>query len=207
MPTDTSPPTASLVTALVRTYLATLVIGLPLAAVMLTPGLMRSRVAYLPGLSWLGIVAFLVLSALVVATSIMVSARVAPADGWRMSSVRAASRSMRRSQPRKWWQRVGEAALIFAASQLFGGYIAWLMPHIWPASSSTADTSVWELSYPNFATQAVTMYLVICLAAAWFGTRIRQLTIAGSGRNAAQATRTGSPRRPWPQRGKRAFGS
>ena len=67
--------------------------------------------------------------------------------------------------------------MIFIASQLTGGFIAWMMPYIWADPASPEDHVVWVLHYPNYATQAVSMYLVICLAAAWFGTRLRQLAL------------------------------
>lgn len=163
--------------ALLRCYLATLVVGAPLAALLLTPGLMRSRVALAPGITSFGIAGFLVLSFLLVAVAPRLSARVAPGAGWRPGLVRKVGLALRRELPRQWWSRAGEALLIFIASQLTGGFIAWMMPYIWADPASPEDHVIWVLHYPNYATQAVSMYLVICLAAAWFGTRLRQLAL------------------------------
>jgi hypothetical protein len=163
--------------ALLRCYLAVLLVGAPLAALLLTPGLMRSRVALLPGITSIGIAAFLGLSLLLVALAPLLSARVAPAAGWRVGLVRRVVPALRREMPRQWWSRVGEALLIFIASQLIGGLIAWMMPYIWSDPTSTTDNVIWVLHYPNYATQAVSIYLVICLAAAWYATRLRQLAL------------------------------
>ncbi|MFE6506893.1 hypothetical protein ACFVDI_10010 [Nocardioides sp. NPDC057767] len=163
--------------ALLRCYLAALVVGAPLAALLLTPGLMRSRVALVPGITSFGIAAFLVLSFLLIAVAPRLSARVAPGTGWRPGLVRKVGPALRREVPRQWWGRAGEALLLFVASQLTGGFIAWMMPYIWADPASPEDHVVWVLHYPNYATQAVSMYLVICLAAAWFGTRLRQLAL------------------------------
>lgn len=163
--------------ALLRCYVATLLVGAPLAALLLTPGLMRSRVALVPGITSFGITAFLVLSFLVIAVATRISARVAPGGAWRPGLVRKVGPALRRELPRQWWSRAGEALLIFIASQLTGGFIAWMMPYIWADPASPDDQVTWVLHYPNYATQAVSMYLVICLAAAWFGTRLRQLAL------------------------------
>lgn len=55
--------------------------------------------------------------------------------------------------------------------------MTWMMPYIWAEPASTDGHVIWVLHYPNYATQAVSIYLVICLAAAWFGTRLRQLAL------------------------------
>lgn len=156
---------------LARTWLACLLAGLPLAAVMLTPGLMRSRVELAPGLSAFGIMAFLVLSWLLICCAPVLSARSAPFPGWRPGTALRVSRALRRDLAGPWWRRAGEALLIFVASQLAGGAVAATIPYIWRNEADTA----WVLHYPNYAIQALTMYAVITLAAAWFGNRVRQL--------------------------------
>ncbi|MEI7058776.1 hypothetical protein WBG06_23330 [Nocardioides sp. CCNWLW239] len=182
MKIELSPPRATtdsltFAGALLRCYVAVLLVGAPLAALMLTPGLLRSRVALVPGITAFGIAAFMLLSFLLIAVAPRLSARVAPEAGWRPALVGKVGPALRRELPRQWWGRAGEALLIFIASQLVGGFIAWLMPYIWVDPASPEDHVVWVLHYPNYATQAVSMYLVICLAAAWFGTRLRQLAI------------------------------
>ncbi|MFD4324392.1 hypothetical protein ACFWQC_07145 [Nocardioides sp. NPDC058538] len=176
-PPRTTTDSVTFTGALLRCYVATLLVGAPLAALLLTPGLMRSRVALVPGITSFGITAFLVLSFLLIAVAPRVSARVAPGAGWRPGLVRKVGPALRRELPRQWWGRAGEALLIFVASQLTGGFIAWMMPYIWADPASPEDQVTWVLHYPNYATQAVSMYLVICLAAAWFGTRLRQLAL------------------------------
>ncbi|WP_328529127.1 hypothetical protein OG984_26785 [Nocardioides sp. NBC_00368] len=176
-PPRTSAGSLTFAGALLRCYLAALVVGAPLAALLLTPGLMRSRVALVPGITSFGIAAFLALSFFLIAVSPRLSARVAPGVGWRPGLVRKVGPALRRELPRQWWGRAGEALLIFVASQLAGGFIAWMMPYIWADPASPEDHVVWVLHYPNYATQAISMYLVICLAAAWFGTRLRQLAL------------------------------
>ena len=57
---------------------------------------------------------------------------------------------------------------LFVVAQLFGRAVAWMFPYIWRNETDSG----WVLSYPSYALQAVSMYLVIALAAAWFGTRI-----------------------------------
>ena len=161
--------TAPFASVLGRTYAAVLVLGAPLQALLLTPGLMRSRAAWFQGSSWIGIIGFEVLSLVYVLTSVIVSAAVARSDGWTPSTAWAASRRLRRERPRRWWRMAAEAFGWFCASQLVGGYLAWLMPYIWRDASGEG----WVLSSPNSATQAVGIYIVICFAAAWFGTRIR----------------------------------
>lgn len=182
MKIELSPPRAATESltfagALLRCYAAALLVGAPLAALLLTPGLMRSRVALVPGITSFGITAFLMLSFLLIAVAPRLSARVAPGAGWRPGLVRKVGPALRRELPRQWWGRAGEAVLILLASQLTGGFIAWMMPYIWADPASSEDHVTWVLHYPNYATQAVSMYLVICLAAAWFGTRLRQLAI------------------------------
>jgi hypothetical protein len=175
--------------ALVATWGAMLVVAAPLAAVMLTPQLMRSRVEAAPGLSWLGISLFLALSAASVAIAPAVSARVAPAPpAWLPGNARAATRALRRQAPGLWWRRAGEFAAVFVCSQVAGGYVAWLMPHIWraPATADRRDPG-WVLDYPNYATQAVVMYGIICLGSAWYATRVRQLVLDRPYRHEASA--------------------
>ncbi|MEK8225585.1 hypothetical protein NKG05_04825 [Oerskovia sp. M15] len=48
-----------------------------------------------------------------------------------------------------------------------------IAPYIWRNDTDTG----WVIDYPNYALQAVAMYMVICLAGAWFGTRLRQLAL------------------------------
>lgn len=53
------------------------------------------------------------------------------------------------------------------------------MPYIWHDPTDEG----WELNYQNYAVQAIGIYLVICLAAAWFGTRVRQEIMTAPSKN------------------------
>lgn len=167
------PATLPFSSALGRAFGLTIVFGIPLAALMLTPGLMRSRVALAPGITTAGLFAFVALTVLLIALSPLISSIIAPGPGWRPRVALRVSRALRWTLPGAWWLRAGEASLIVAASQMVGGFLAWMMPHIWRNDDNTG----WVLHYPNYVMQAIPMYLIICLAAAWFGTRLRRLAL------------------------------
>ena len=180
--------------ALLVTWLAMLIAAAPLAAVMLTPQLMRSRVEALPGLATLGISLFLLLGAAGVVLGPLVSAAVAPATGWTTRTVATSVRQLRRRDPWAWRRRLAECLLIFVASQLVGGGIAWWIPHFWRDTTAAggADDGRWVFSYLNYAVQAVTMYMIVCFGYAWYATRLRGLA-AGAPRD--DHDRSGSLRR------------
>ena len=46
-----------------------------------------------------------------------------------------------------------------------------------PAHVTDPAAPAWIIDYPNYASQACVIYLVLCFAVAWYGTRLR--TLAG----------------------------
>ncbi|MFI1806090.1 hypothetical protein ACH415_21080 [Streptomyces californicus] len=160
---------------LVRTYAATLVVNLPLLALLLVPQLLRSRAgseALLTVGSFLLLV--LVTSAVVIAPE--VSARVAPAgDHWRPGRARSRTRAMLRSDRRASLRSLAEFVGLYIAAQGVGGVFVWMMPYVWanPAHEADPAQSAWVIDYPNYATQAAAIYLCVCFAVAWYATRVR----------------------------------
>ncbi|MER7910079.1 MULTISPECIES: hypothetical protein [unclassified Streptomyces] len=173
---DVIPP----IGVLSRVYAAGLVVNLPILALLLTPQI-RSRV----GSETTMAISVVVLLGLVVAAVVFapeVSARVAPAGArWRFGGARAQVRALIRRDRRAYAWRLGEFVVLYIAAQGLGGVIAWKMPHIWsnPDFGSDPAAGRWEFHYPNFAVQAVAIYLVICLASSWYACRLRQLALAG----------------------------
>ncbi|MFJ6609305.1 hypothetical protein ACIQPT_03410 [Streptomyces sp. NPDC091289] len=174
---------------LARTFAACLAVNVPLLALLLIPQLMRSRA----GSEALLTVGLLLLLALVVGAVTLapeVSAKVAPAGpDWLPGGARARVRALRREDRRTYLWRLGEFVALYVAAQGVGGIVAWLLPHVAdnPAHVTDPTASAWVIDYPNFATQAVAMYVCICFALAWYATRLR----AESVRSAARAQQGG----------------
>jgi hypothetical protein len=106
---------------------------------------------------------------------------VAPAGGhWRPGAARARVRALRREDRRGYSVRLAEFAVLYLAAQGVGGLVAWFRPYIWdnPAFGSDPDAERWVFSYPDFALQAVCIYVLVCLATAWYAGRLRQLAVA-----------------------------
>jgi hypothetical protein len=158
---------------LARTYGASLVANLPILAIMLTPQLMRSRA---------GSETVLVVAAVVAAPE--VSAWAAPSGPWRPGRARALVRDLIRTDRRTFLLRLAEFGAIYVAGQAVGGIAAWLMPYIWSNPDFGVDPGAgrWVLHYPNFAVQAVSMYLIVCLATAWYAVRLRQAVLTRDAR-------------------------
>lgn len=173
--TATSTRTLPTSRVLTRTYVAALVVNLPILAVLLVPQLMRSRA----GSEALLMVGSFLLLALVVAAVVLapeVSARVAPAgEHWRPSLARSRTRTLRREDRRTYLWRLGEFVALYVAAQGVGGIFAWMMPYVWdnPAHATDPTRSPWIIDYPNYAAQAAAIYLGICFALAWYATRLR----------------------------------
>ncbi len=177
--TATIAPTLPPAGILLRTYGAGLAANLPLLALLLTPQLMRSRA----GSEALLAVGTVLLIALVVAAVVVapeVSARVAPGDGgWRFGTARLRVRELRRQHRRPYVWRLGEFVALYAVAQGVGGVVVWLLPNVSPDPAFGVDPAAgrWVIDYPNFAVQAVSIYLVLCLATAWYACRVRQLAL------------------------------
>jgi hypothetical protein len=163
---------------LLRTYGASLVANLPLLALMLIPQLMRSRA----GSESLLAVGTILLLALVIAAVVIapeVSAAVAPQGAWRLGRARAAVRGLVRSRRRAFFGRLAEFAGLYVLSQVVGGLVAGRLPYISdnPEFGVVPGAGRWVVDYPSFTVQAVSMYLVVCLATAWYGVRMRRLAL------------------------------
>jgi hypothetical protein len=171
---------------LLRTYAASLVANLPLLALMLIPQLMRSRA----GSESLLAAGTIVLLALVIAAVVIapeVGAAVAPRGEWRLGRARAAVRELFRSRRRAALGRLAEFAGLYLLSQVVGGLVAGHLPHVSdnPEFGVASGAGRWVVDYPNFAVQAVSMYLVVCVATAWYGVRMRQLALDSAASRAA----------------------
>ncbi|WP_344631226.1 hypothetical protein [Streptomyces glaucosporus] len=169
---------------LARTYALTVVAYVPLLALLLVPDLMRSRAGseamLAVGMTLLSalVVAALVVAAVVVAPE--VSAKAAPqGDLWRFGRARARVRTLVRARRRAYFLRLGEFAVLCLAAQGAGGVLAWAMPYIRenPAHGTDPTQDARILDYPNYAAQAVVIYLVTCCAFAWYATRLRALSL------------------------------
>ncbi|MFC8620746.1 hypothetical protein [Streptomyces anulatus] len=170
--------------ALARTYAACLAVNLPLLALMLIPQLMRSRA----GSEALLMVGTVLLLALVVGAVVFVpevSAKAAPVGThWHPGGARARVRALIRESRRTYLWRLGEFVALYIAAQGVGGLVAWLLPHVAdnPAHAADPTVSAWTIDYPNYAAQAVAMYVCICFALAWYATRLRAESVRSTAR-------------------------
>ncbi|MBO3087637.1 hypothetical protein [Cellulomonas dongxiuzhuiae] len=166
---------------LLRLWALLLVVAVPLAALMLTPTLMRSRAGGASGLSWVGITVFVLLCLALVPLSVSLASRVAPLEpDWPAGGGRRVSADLRTRHPRAWWRRLGELVGLLVVSQLAGCAVAAVLPYAYRVPARDGG-SEWAIDYPAYATQAVVMYLVICFAAAWFAHRVRSLALDTGG--------------------------
>jgi len=158
--------------------MATLVVNLPMLALLLFPQLMRSR-AGSETLLLLGTTLYLALVAIALTIAPRVSAWTAPrSDKWVPGTVSRTIRELRQKHVRDFWQRVGEWFLLFLVAQAVGFVVAWLMPYVSdnPQFGSLGE-SRWIVHYGNYAVHAVTIYLFSCFSFAWLGARLRQLAL------------------------------
>ena len=166
-------------TVLPKVLLASLVVNLPMLALLLVPQLMRSR-AGSEALLLIGSTLYCALVGIALTFAARVSGWAAPrATVWTTRSAGRTARGIRRTQAQEFWQRVGEWLLLFLLAQAAGFLIAWLLPYVWDNPEfGTPGEPRWIISYGNYAVQAVTIYLFSCLSFAWFGVRLRQLALA-----------------------------
>jgi hypothetical protein len=165
---------------LAKVFLASLVVNLPMLALLLVPQLMRSR-AGSETLLLIGSTLYIALVAIALTIAPWVSAWAAPrADVWTASTAGRTARGLRRTQAQEFWQRVGEWFLLFLLAQAVGLCIAWLMPYVGdnPEFGGPGEPQ-WILRYGNYVIHVVTIYVLSCLSFAWFGARLRQLAVAG----------------------------
>jgi hypothetical protein len=163
--------------ALFRTCAAALLACLPILALLLVPSLMRSR-AGSETLLAIGSTLFVILVVAAILAAPVLSAVAAPlGHHWKRGTVRATVRELRRTRPRAFWWTIGEFFAILLVSQLAGLAVALVAPYVAsnPAHATDPAAPAWIIDYPNYALQACVIYVVICFAVAWYGTRLRDL--------------------------------
>ena len=171
------------VATFLRTWLASVVVCLPLLALLLIPELMRSRA----GSEQLLMIGTFTLLALLVAAFIAapwMSAVAAPvAERWTPRTALAKTRAVWRSRTGPAWLALGVAVLIYAAAQAVGYWVGAVVPSVSdnPAFGTDASEPRWLIDYPAYVLQAVTIYAITTLAIAWYGWRLRSLSLAPTG--------------------------
>jgi len=161
------------------TWLAALVTGLPILALLLIPQLMRSR-AGSEQLLGIGTALLLVLVAGAVAVAPIISARAAPlADYWTPATALRTTAVLWRSRRAASILSLGGFVAIYAVAQLIGLGVAELLPYVSdnPAFVEGGVESRWVIHYPEYVVQAVVIYLVVSFAVAWYGDRLRTLAV------------------------------
>ena len=172
-----------LLVVLRKGLLTSLLANIPMLALLLLPQLMRSR-AGSEALLFVGTTLYFGLIAVALMTSAPVSAWAAPVtDVWTPGTASRMTRLLWRTEPRAFWQRVGEWFLFFVLAQAAGFYVGWLLPYVQdnPDFVATGEAR-WLIRYDNYALHVVTIYLFSCLSFAWFGTRLRELALAAKER-------------------------
>lgn len=176
-----------------RIWLTSVVVCLPLLSLLLIPELMRSRA----GSGQLLMIGTLTLIALLVAafiTAPWMSAVAAPvAEHWTPRSAIGRTRAVWRSRTGMAWVTLGVAALIYAAAQAVGYWVGIIVPSVSdnPAFGTDASEHRWLIDYPAYVLQALTIYSITTLSIAWYGWRMRTLSLAStSARTRASATRS-----------------
>lgn len=164
--------------ALTRAFGLSLVAYTPLLALLLIPQLMRSR-AGSETLLMFGTVIFIGFVVGVILTSPRVSAVAARDGAWGPQTFRQTLREARRKHGLPYWRRLGEFVAIFVAGQVAGLLVAVALPYISdnPEHATNPAAHPWIIHYKEYAAQAVVIYLIICFAAAWYGTRLRKLAL------------------------------
>lgn len=178
-PSSAGPPSDTAVLA--RVFLASTVANLPMLGLMLVPQLMRSR-AGSETLLMLGATVYLMLIAVALRTTPLVSAWAAPkGESWSPRTVNATMRAIWRDRPLAFWQRMGEWCALFVAGQAAGLLVAYFVPYIEdnPRFGGAGEPR-WIVHYGAYVLQAVTVYLVSCLAFAWLGARLRAMAPVAS---------------------------
>jgi hypothetical protein len=148
-------------------------------ALLLVPQLMRSR-AGSETLLLVGSSLYCALVVIALATAPGISALAAPKpDRWTTRTAARTARELGRVHPRDVSWRVGEWFLLFLVAQAAGLLVAWVTPYVSDNPEFGAPGQPRRiLHYQNYAIQAIAIYLFSCFSFAWFGARLRQLSIA-----------------------------
>lgn len=161
-----------------RTWLACLVLCLPILALLLVPQLVRSRAGSSASLM-LGVGALLVLLVAGFVFAPAASAWSSPAPGWQPRSALRATRVL-------WRRRTGASGLaltagigVYAIGQIAGYALAQAIPHVHdnPAFAADRSQSPWIIDYPAFALQAFALYAMTTLGVAVYAWLMRALSL------------------------------
>jgi hypothetical protein len=162
-----------------KVFFTSLAANLPMLALLLVPQLLRSR-AGSEELLFVGSSLYCALIVIALATAPRLSALAAPiTEYWTPRTAGRTARAFRRARPRLFWQCVAEWLLLFLLAQAVGLLVAWFLPYVSDNPEFGAPGEArWIIHYRNYAIQAAAIYLFSCLSFAWFGARVRQLSIA-----------------------------
>lgn len=170
------------VSTFLRTWLVSLVACLPLLALLLIPELMRSRAGSVQ-LLMIGVFALVALLVAAFIAAPWMSAVAAPvAERWTPRSALGKTRAVWRSRTGMAWLTLGIAVLIYAAAQAVGYWVGAVVPSVSdnPAFGTDESEPRWLIDYPAYVLQAVTIYAITTLAIAWYGWRMRSLSLAST---------------------------
>ncbi|WP_022890366.1 hypothetical protein [Agromyces italicus] len=163
---------------------------LPLAALMLSPQLMRSR-AGSESLLMVGMLLLLALLTAAIVLAPVLSAVATPVAGrWEPRTALRSTREVWRRRTGQAWLALGALVLVYGAGQAIGYLIGEAVPYVHdnPASASDPTAPIWIIDYPAYALQAVVLYAVTALAIAIYAARLRALAL-GSGRPRSEGLR------------------
>ncbi|MFF2272235.1 hypothetical protein ACFVTX_08165 [Agromyces sp. NPDC058136] len=153
-----------------RGWAAVAVGCLPLAALMLTPQLMRSR-AGSESLLMVGMLLLLALLAAAIVFAPVLNALATPVAGrWEPRTALRSTREVWRRRTGQAWLAFGALVLVYCAGQAIGYLVGEAVPYV--------QGPPWVIDYPAYVLQAVVLYAVTTLAIAVYAARIRSLSVS-----------------------------
>lgn len=162
-----------------RGWAAVAVGCLPLAVLMLTPQLMRSR-AGSESLLMVGMLLLLALLAAAIVLAPVLNALATPVAGrWEPRTALRSTREVWRRRTGQAWLAFGALVLVYGAGQAIGYLIGEAVPYVHdnPAAATDPSAPLWIIDYPAYALQAVVLYAVTTLAIAVYAARVRSLAV------------------------------
>ncbi|MFE6964112.1 hypothetical protein ACFVAJ_03305 [Agromyces sp. NPDC057679] len=179
-----------------RGWAAVAVGCLPLAGLMLTPQLMRSR-AGSESLLMVGMLLLLALLAAAIVLAPGLNALATPVVGrWEPRTALRSTREVWRRSTGQAWLAFGALVLVYGAGQAIGYLLGEAVPYVHdnPASTSDPTAPLWVIDYPAYVLQAVVLYAVTTLAIALYAARVRSLALGLAASAAGDAARGRSGR-------------